>query len=80
MTRRGCPQCEHDEELVARLARRYGASYAAVDVDRDPQALAAYGDRVPVVLVDAKEHSVWAVDARALRRRLRAAGRSRPRE
>ena len=45
-----------------------------VDVDTDPELQAEYGDRVPVVLLDGREHSYFTVDVDRLRRDLRADG------
>ena len=42
----------------------------AVDVDADPELQAEYGDRVPVVLLDGREHSYFTVDVVRLRRDL----------
>ena len=42
-----------------------------VDVDTDPELQAEYGDRVPVVLLDGREHSYFTVDVDRLRRDLR---------
>ena len=42
----------------------------AVDVDADPELQAEYGDRVPVVLLDGREHSYFTVDVPRLRRDL----------
>jgi hypothetical protein len=41
-----------------------------VDVDTDPELQAEYGDRVPVVLLDGREHSYFTVDVPRLRRDL----------
>jgi hypothetical protein len=41
-----------------------------VDVDTDPELRAEYGDRVPVVLLDGREHSYFTVDVPRLRRDL----------
>lgn len=71
VTRTGCHLCEQAAPLVAREAARAGATYAERDVDADAGDLAAYGDRVPVVLLDGVEHAYWQVDARALRAALR---------
>ena len=67
VTRAGCHLCEQAAPVVAREAARAGAAYAERDVDASPQDLAAYGDKVPVVLLDGVEHAYWQVDPRALR-------------
>ncbi len=72
VTRAGCTRCAEVAPVVAREAARAGAAYAERDVDTSPQDLAAYGDKVPVVLLDGVEHAFWEVDARVLRAALRA--------
>lgn len=47
-TRRGCHLCEQAEDLLATL----GVQALLVDVDRDAEALARYGLRVPVLEID----------------------------
>ena len=42
----------------------------SIDVDSDPDLQAEYGDRVPVVLLDGREHSYFTVDVDRLRRDL----------
>jgi hypothetical protein len=41
-----------------------------VDVDTDDELRIEYGDRVPVVLLDGREHSYFTVDVPRLRRDL----------
>ena len=72
VTRAGCHLCEQAAPVVEQEARRAGATYAERDVDADPADLAAYGDKVPVVLLDGEPHAYWQVDPRALRTALRA--------
>ena len=72
VTRVGCHLCEQAAPLVAAEAARAGAAYAERDVDASEQDRAAYGDKVPVVLLDGVEHAYWQVDPKALRAALRA--------
>ena len=62
VTRRGCHLCEEAESLLRRLAGEVGFSYAEVDVDADPGRRAEYSDRVPVILIDGREHGYWRVE------------------
>jgi hypothetical protein len=41
------------------------------DVDADPDDLAAWSDKVPVVLLDGVEHTYWTVDEHLLRKALK---------
>ena len=72
VTREGCHLCAEAAPVVAREAARAGAAYVERDVDASAQDRAAYGDKVPVVLLDGVEHAYWQVDARALRAALRS--------
>jgi glutaredoxin len=70
LTREGCHLCQTAAETLARIAAEAGLVPAVVDVDADPQLQAEYGDRVPVVLLDGREHSYFTVDVARLRRDL----------
>lgn len=71
VTRAGCHLCELAEPVVVAAAAEAGVPLQVRDVDADPADRAAYGDKVPVVLLDGAEHAYWRVDPRALRRALR---------
>jgi glutaredoxin len=77
VTRRGCHLCEDAESVVDRLARELGFSWNAVDVDQSRQLQDAYGDRVPVILLDSVEHGYWRVEEDRLRRALDRPKRAR---
>ncbi|MGY1707952.1 glutaredoxin family protein [Geodermatophilus sp. SYSU D00758] len=70
LTRDGCHLCEVAAETLERLAAEAGTTVTLVDVDADPELQAEYGDRVPVVLLDGREHSYFTVDVPRLRRDL----------
>ena len=71
VTREGCHLCEVAEPVVRRAAAEAGVAYDVRDVDADPADRAAYTDKVPVVLLDGREHAYWQVDEKALRKALR---------
>jgi glutaredoxin len=70
LTRGGCHLCEVAAETLTRVAGEAGLPVELVDVDVDPELRAEYGDRVPVVLLDGREHSHFTVDVVRLRRDL----------
>ena len=70
LTRAGCHLCETAAETLEPIAAAAGLTPVAVDVDADPELRAEYGDRVPVVLLDGREHSYFTVDEARLRRDL----------
>ena len=73
LTREGCHLCESAAQTLAQVAAEAGLEPVAVDVDTDPELQAEYGDRVPVVLLDGREHSYFTVDVERLRKDLRQA-------
>jgi hypothetical protein len=70
LTRADCHLCEIAAETLTRIGAEAGLVPQAVDVDADPELRAEYGDRVPVVLLDGREHSYFTVDVVRLRRDL----------
>ncbi len=70
LTRAGCHLCEIAAETLERIGAEAGLVPGTVDVDSDPSLQAEYGDRVPVVLLDGREHSYFTVDVVRLRRDL----------
>jgi glutaredoxin len=72
LVRAGCHLCATASETLARIGAEVGETPQEVDVDTDPELQAEYGDRVPVVLLDGREHSYFTVDVDRLRRDLRA--------
>jgi len=70
LTRQGCHLCDDAREALARLAEAAGEGWTEVDVDSDPEMQREYGDRVPVVLLDGREHGYWRVEEERLLRDL----------
>ncbi|HZZ96855.1 MAG TPA: glutaredoxin family protein [Jatrophihabitantaceae bacterium] len=68
ITRVGCHLCQDAEATLRRLAVELRFGYAEVDVDADPAQQAEYSDRVPVVLIDGREHGYWRVEEARFRR------------
>jgi glutaredoxin-like protein DUF836 len=67
ITRVGCHLCETAAQELAPIAGEAGLPVEPVDVDADPGLRAEFGDRVPVVLLDGREHSYFQVDVPRLR-------------
>jgi glutaredoxin len=75
LTRDGCGLCDRARRQLAALADELGAEFSSIDVDAEaaagrPALRAEFGDRLPVVLLDGREHSYWEVDEVRLRRDL----------
>ena len=72
LTRDGCTICTGAATRLAQLAGELGFELTITDVDvaaaaGDSTLRAEFGDRLPVVLLDGKEHSYWEVDEPRLR-------------
>jgi glutaredoxin len=70
LTRAGCHLCDDARTVIARVAGELGLTWREVDVDATPELAGTYGDRVPVTLLDGREHGYWRVDEARLRRDL----------
>ena len=70
LSRVGCHLCDDARAEVSRILGELGTPWDELDVDRDPHLRAEYGDRVPVVLLDGREHGYWRVEEDRLRRAL----------
>ncbi|HEY7008844.1 MAG TPA: glutaredoxin family protein [Jatrophihabitantaceae bacterium] len=62
ITRAGCHLCEDAEATLRRLSAELGFGYTELDVDADPARRAEFSDRVPVILIDGREHGYWRVE------------------
>ena len=72
LTRAGCGICERVHARLVELAAELDFGLSSIDVDAaaaagHPALRAEFGDRLPVVLLDGREHSYWDVDEDRLR-------------
>ncbi|WP_319437227.1 glutaredoxin family protein [Mycobacterium sp. RTGN5] len=72
LTRAGCTICQQVYDRLTELATELDFELSATDVDAaaaagDSALRAEFGDRLPVVLLDGREHSYWDVDVPRLR-------------
>lgn len=75
LTRDGCSLCERARQRLAELAVELSFKFTVTDVDAEaaagrPGMRAEFGDLLPVVLLDGRQHSYWEVDEPRLRRDL----------
>jgi glutaredoxin len=70
VTRAGCHLCEVAEQQLRALSAELGFGYREVDVDASKELRDAYADRVPVIVLDGKEHGYWRVEEARLRKAL----------
>jgi len=62
ITRQGCHLCDDASLLLRELRDELGYGYDELDVDADRDRRNEYSDRVPVILIDGKEHGYWRVE------------------
>ncbi|MBE3203143.1 glutaredoxin family protein [Frankia sp. CH37] len=70
VTRAGCHLCDDARVVIAKVSAELGVGWREMDADADPETADAYGDRLPVILVDGREHGYWRVEEERLRRAL----------
>jgi glutaredoxin len=75
LTRAGCTMCERAHVHLQQLATELGFDLSTTDVDAEASAgnsglRAEFGDRLPVVVLDGREHSYGEVDEPRLRKDL----------
>jgi glutaredoxin len=70
VTRVGCHLCAVAETSLRALSGELGFDYREVDVDAEPALRAEYSDRVPVILLDGREHGYWRLEEARLRKAL----------
>ena len=75
LTRAGCTICDGVHTQLKQLAAELDFDLTTTDVDAEAQKgdtklRAEFGDRLPVVLLDGREHSYWELDEPRLRKDL----------
>jgi glutaredoxin len=70
VTRPGCHLCDVAKQAMDRIAADTGEDWVELDVESDIALEREYGDRVPVILLDGREHGYWRVEEDRLRRDL----------
>ncbi|MEN3361942.1 MAG: hypothetical protein V7637_5924 [Mycobacteriales bacterium] len=67
LTRAGCHLCDDARAVLHRVAAEVGTPVRERDVDSDAGLRARYGDWVPVILIDDKDHGYYRVEEGRLR-------------
>ncbi|MDG4773157.1 glutaredoxin family protein [Solwaraspora sp. WMMD792] len=66
ITRPGCHLCDDARAALARVAGQTGDEWVEQDVTADIELERDYGERLPVVLLDGREHGYWRVEEQRL--------------
>lgn len=72
LSKPGCHLCDIAKEAVARITAELGVPWEERDITADPADYAEYGDRIPVILIDGREHGYWRVEEERFRTALTA--------
>jgi glutaredoxin len=70
VSRAGCHLCEAAERTLRAMSAELGFAYREIDVDASQVLRDEFSDRVPVILVDGREHGYWQVEEARLRKAL----------
>ena len=68
ITRAGCHLCEDAAGQLRLLAADLRFGYREIDVDGSRELADEYSDRVPVILIDGREHGYWRLEPERFRR------------
>lgn len=63
----GCHLCEDAYAVVDRVCADAGASWRTVHIHEDADLMTRYGEQLPVIFVDGRQHDFWRVDPARLR-------------
>ncbi|CCH75734.1 Glutaredoxin-like protein (fragment) [Nostocoides australiense Ben110] len=63
----GCHLCDTVRTVVLALAEEFGVGVEEVSIRDHPDLAAAYGEMIPVTLLDGAVHDYWRIDADRLR-------------
>lgn len=63
----GCHLCDEAREVIAQVAADLGTPWEERDITQSEDDLRAYGDMIPVTLIDGVQHDFWRVSEQRLR-------------
>jgi hypothetical protein len=72
LTRPGCHLCDDARAVVAAVAADLEIDWEERDITRSDSDLRAYGEMIPVTLIDGVQHDFWRVSEQRLRAALSA--------
>jgi hypothetical protein len=72
LSRPGCHLCDEARAVISRIAAELGAEWTERDITLSEDDLVAYGEMIPVTLIDGVQHDFWRVSEDRLRKALSA--------
>jgi glutaredoxin len=70
ITRPGCHLCDEAKAALDRVTAASGEAWSELSVDADIELEREYGERLPVILLDGRDHGYWRVEEDRLLRDL----------
>jgi len=67
----GCHLCADAVVVVEAVCAELGVGWAERDISSDADLMRTYGEQIPVIFVDGKQHDFWRVNPDRLRTALR---------
>jgi glutaredoxin len=67
LSRPGCHLCDDARAIISRVAGELGMVWEERDITRSHDDLRAYGEQIPVTLIDGVQHDFWRVSEDRLR-------------
>jgi glutaredoxin len=68
ISRRNCHLCDEAAASLRALSTELSYELHEIDVDSDHTLQDEYSDRVPVILIDGREHGYWRLEEARFRR------------
>jgi Glutaredoxin-like domain (DUF836) len=72
LSRPGCHLCDDARAVISRVAGELGVAWTERDITLSEDDLRAYGEMIPVTLIDGVQHDFWRVSEERLRKALRS--------
>ena len=70
-SRPGCHLCEDAKEIIERVQARYPFSLRVINIEPDPELEKAYGEQIPVVLINGNKAFKYHVDEHELEQKVK---------
>ncbi|QPJ62864.1 MAG: glutaredoxin family protein [Candidatus Nitronauta litoralis] len=70
MTKGDCPLCDIAKKVIDQVIKNYPAELKLSDIEKSPELMEKYSERIPVLLIEGKESFVYKVHEITLRRKL----------
>ncbi len=73
MTKQDCPLCDVAKDVIDRVIKNFPAELKLTDIEKSPELMEKYSERIPVLLIEGKESFVYKVHEITLRRKMERA-------